>query len=347
MTDAACSRAWQAEAIEDGRLFGADRDSFERHAETCSECAREQQELARLRDTVSELPSLSSTALERRRLRSRILERADADGLAEPRSRRRRALAIAAFATAATAVAAALLLRPAPLLPRAPVSAVATGPAPALEMDASIDSRWQKEEEGKTIRYRLMHGQLAFHVAKLEAGQRFIVQLPDGEIEVKGTRFVVEVDDEGTHSVHCSEGRVALRIKGRVVLLLAGDDWSRPALSEAPAGSASPALPLIVKLPEPARHSATDAAPSAGEDFVAAMTAFSDGDLGRAEKLFLAFEQHHPADARVEDTTYLRAVARARRGDREGARELAREYVRRYPNGLRRVEAERLAAESR
>lgn len=73
------------------------------------------------------------------------------------------------------------------------------------------------------------------------------------------------------------------------------------------------------------------------------MAAFGAGDYGQAERLFQDFERHHPKDARREDSTFLRAVARARRGDAEGARAMARQYLDRYPNGLRAPEAERLA----
>jgi outer membrane protein assembly factor BamD (BamD/ComL family) len=72
------------------------------------------------------------------------------------------------------------------------------------------------------------------------------------------------------------------------------------------------------------------------------MAAFGAGDYGRAEALFRAFERENPGDARVEDTTFLRAVARNRRGDEAGARAAARDYLRRYPAGFRRLEAERL-----
>ena len=73
-----------------------------------------------------------------------------------------------------------------------------------------------------------------------------------------------------------------------------------------------------------------------------AMAAFAAGYFGNAERLLAAFERAHPADARVEDATFLRAVARARRGDLTTARAIADEYLRRYPNGLRRAEAERM-----
>src|SRR5439155_1526633 len=73
----ACPRHWEAEAIEDGRLEGLDRDSFERHAESCSMCAAEVSTLVQLRQVMQELPDLSSTPFEHRRLRAALLRRAD------------------------------------------------------------------------------------------------------------------------------------------------------------------------------------------------------------------------------------------------------------------------------
>ena len=59
----ACARAWQAEALEDGRLSGAEHDSFERHAASCAECASELRALMRLRQAAELLPA----SLRRRR----------------------------------------------------------------------------------------------------------------------------------------------------------------------------------------------------------------------------------------------------------------------------------------
>jgi TolA-binding protein len=73
------------------------------------------------------------------------------------------------------------------------------------------------------------------------------------------------------------------------------------------------------------------------------MTAFTAGDFGHADALFEQFEREHPRDSRIEDALFLRAVARARRGDDAGARAIARDYLARFPNGLRITDAERLA----
>jgi TolA-binding protein len=76
------------------------------------------------------------------------------------------------------------------------------------------------------------------------------------------------------------------------------------------------------------------------------MAAFDAGDYGQAERAFLGFERRHPGDARCEDATFLRAVARARRGDAAGASAIAREYLERYPRGLRVHEAKQLLTPS-
>lgn len=70
------------------------------------------------------------------------------------------------------------------------------------------------------------------------------------------------------------------------------------------------------------------------------MGAFNAGNFGRAERLFKTFVRRHPADSRAEDASFLRAVARQRRGDLEGAKVLARRYLRAYPDALRQEEAE-------
>lgn len=90
----------------------------------------------------------------------------------------------------------------------------------------------------------------------------------------------------------------------------------------------------------------TDANPSlAGARFAEAMGAYLAGDFTRADALFEAFASAYPRDARAEDALFLRAEARSRRGDEAGARAAARAYLKRFPGGLRRPEAERLAAE--
>ena len=76
MNRPACARSHQAEALEDGRLSGAGRASFERHAASCAECTSKLRVLARLRQSAEWLPESAPTPLERRRQRQALLRRA-------------------------------------------------------------------------------------------------------------------------------------------------------------------------------------------------------------------------------------------------------------------------------
>ncbi|RYZ03774.1 MAG: tetratricopeptide repeat protein [Myxococcales bacterium] len=210
-------------------------------------------------------------------------------------------------------------------------------------------------------------------VDKLTAVQRFVLELPDGELEVIGTQFSVHVEPEGTRRVEVTEGRVALRLRAAPPISLgAGESWTsereaaraaaprsvpapEPQLTPAPAAAApserSPATARQTVLPETKRAleppSDEQAAGTNHVHFARAMAAFGAGDYGQAERLSQEFERRHPEDARQEDSMFLRAVARARRGDAAGARATARAYLERYPHGLRAPEAERLAESSK
>jgi TolA-binding protein len=276
----------------------------------------------------------------------------------------------------------------------------ATLTAPSYRIDVSPGASWQTVEQGATLRLRLGSGTFLLDVDKLTAVQRFVLELPDGELEVIGTRFGVRVEPEGTRRVEVTEGRVALRLRETLPISLgAGETWTAeheatrvttppsapvagaltlqaPFTSEAPSTpaaeptsnptaappAAAPSEPSVAKsvakspakaqrtaLPEtqPALDvPAAEGAATAGthnDDFARAMAAFGAGNYGQAERLFQDFERRHPGDTRREDSMFLRAVARARRGDAAGARAAARQYLDRYPHGLRAPEAERLA----
>jgi len=363
-----CSRTWQAEAVLDGRLSRADTESFQRHAATCECCAREIRCLDTLRSVGQRLPILTSTPLEQRRLRQSLLRAANELALHPRPSRLKPALAFGAFAAAVALALVVWVLAPHENTPT-PVAG-----APTFHMETSKGAAWSSLSRQATLRLLLTSGRFELSVDKLRAGQRFILELPDGELEVKGTRFVVEVHDAKTERVRVHEGRVALRLRGQPDLLLeAGDSWPAstataaaplvkppvaalaPKTESASAESAELAESKTAAVRRPDARSKPSPSPAAseleappteptgaGDAFAQAMSAFTAGDFGKAERLFAAFERAHPADARVEDATYLRAVARARRGDLGAARAIARDYLRRYPNGLRRAEAERL-----
>jgi TolA-binding protein len=350
---ASCSRAWQAEAALDRRISAEDRASFERHVQTCETCARELDELSRLKQLGEQLPWPKAEPLQRRRQRNELLRRAHAgEPTSDARFAWRWVVVPAVLCLLALGVVAQRKLRvEAPVVPEAAV---------VYEVRSEPGSAWSKLAGGDAVRLALEEGALAIHVSKLKSGQSFSVQLPDGELEVRGTRFTVQVGVIRTERVTVSEGRVALRVRGRPeVLLGAGDTWQRiaePAVRALPSAagtSSAAAVPSSTARAGGAPRAAASAAassvaperaaePSPASDFAIAMASFSRGDFATAEQLFQRFEARHPRSSQVEDSLFLRAVARLRRGDAPGARALAAEYLRRYPSGFRSAEAARL-----
>lgn len=357
MTAPRCARLWQVEAVRDRRLAGPDRAAFERHLATCSECTLELAAFERLEELSARLPVPSSDPLARRRLRNELLRRANdlSLGTGRPPARRRN------FVVLAAALAAALMIVFVTWR-RSDDSAVLAVGEPRFEVVSAPGSQWSTLRHGAALRLALSRGHVDVSVHKLRAGQSFVLELPDGEIEVRGTRFAVDVVDRKTRGVVVREGLVALRWRdsGRELLLGAGQAWTAatpPASATAkatrvppqPSDRGAPTLPLApapAKSAAPARPQASAPKPGATsgatEEFAAAMAAFSSGDYATAERLFLAFEAHYPTNGHVEDTMFLRALTRLRRGDETGAKALARQYLARYPNGFRAPEAQRI-----
>lgn len=108
-------------------------------------------------------------------------------------------------------------------------------------------------ELGTVQRFSLETGGLRAEVAKLTAGRRFLIETPDAEIEVKGTRFDVSVapvpsSDCGPRTrtrVTVHEGVVAVRFARKEVRLGPGAEW--PDCSSAGAAKA----PVKAEAPPP------------------------------------------------------------------------------------------------
>ena len=182
-----CTRTWQAEALEDGRLDEDDVSSFERHAAGCAECEAELSSLRALRSEMLsvDVPRLSD--LQRHAQRQEVLRRAN--GLTT-RAPARRTWAIAA--TVAAAAAAGIAFGWPRMAP----------PPSRFEVVDVTHARWHAETDGATSRVNLSGGTALFQVEKLKPEARFLVQLPDGEIEVRGTRFVVDVPRDQRVDAH-------------------------------------------------------------------------------------------------------------------------------------------------
>jgi hypothetical protein len=250
------------------------------------------------------------------------------------------ALSIAYVATRPTEPLATIAV-PAP-------SASTAAPHATYEVIDEGAARWTATTSDAVTRVTLTKGTASFRVERVSERSRFVVALPDGEIEVRGTRFVVEVDGGRTRRVSVSEGVVELRIGPEPRRLVAGEAWldaPRPAThgSTVIPFSADGVLPPSSASATPIDRAGRDPRALAGERFAEAMEAYARGDYRRAEQRFAAFVREHPRDARAEDATFLRAEGLARSGDRVGAAAAARAYLAAYPHGLRRPEAERLA----
>lgn len=375
----ACSRTWEAEAIEDDRLDRATRASFERHRVSCEVCGQELERLARIADAVRELPQYPSQAIERRRARMTLLQRANAKMM---RARGNRASVWTAVTIAACVPVLAIVGTHSLTMRHAPPPVR----APAFEIVDVAHANWTTTSAAGTVQIALSLGTTAIHVEHLAHNQRFLVHLPDGDLEVRGTRFLVNVTDRRTTHLEVSEGVVALRLLGRPELVLvAGDQWSAPpapvaivadntleksgaprpdstsTVANLPAASQPrliPRSPVPTAVPtamamgvgtaelSPVPSSFDQSAPSHegdGDGYAASVRAFKSGDYAGADLLLTAFMREHPSDARSEDAAFLRAVSHARLGDAAGATTLARDYLQQYPLGLRHREAERLA----
>jgi outer membrane protein assembly factor BamD (BamD/ComL family) len=84
---------------------------------------------------------------------------------------------------------------------------------------------------------------------------------------------------------------------------------------------------------------------SAAQDFAEAMHALSRGDFSASAKQFEAFASAHAQDPRVEEATYLTAIALERSGRISDAKAAAERYLALYANGAHRTYARRIVTE--
>jgi TolA-binding protein len=378
-----CPRSWEAEAAADDRLTGEARASFERHAAVCVECRRESTEIAQLTSMMREPLQERWTSLEHARQRQALLRTANGHLVGHARPRWRLMLAATMVAGIASLVLVAALHGRgqsggwAPLGQGRAEQGVAQ--RPNFDVSPLQGAVWRDDSQGAVGRVVLDEGTLFVHVHHLREGQRFLLEMPDGEIEVHGTRFNVAVAAGRTERVEVAEGVVSLRLRGIPERRMrAGEQWVRreeakgatAVATDVPAASApaqvdpvgaakapAPAAPIAARSHRgsvaassqsgssvgPEGH-ATPTVARASELFADAMDAFEASAYDRADGLLARFATDFPTDARAEDAMFLRAVARAKSGDSAGAAQRARDYLARYPNGLRRQEAEQLIA---
>jgi hypothetical protein len=348
-----CERSWQVDAVREGRLGARDAESFERHRRTCADCARRMVEDEKLGELTRALPDDGPSELALRRLRTRVL-RDVATGVV-PRERRVPPRAVVGLVVLGAAVMAGAWAivgpREAPLAP-ARVAASdgvrASAEAPlAGEVVPSSGARWTQVREVGLEQLRLDDGTLHVHVRPQQLGERFLVSLPDGEIEVRGTTFDVTVESGATRRVHVDDGIVELRLRDlppRAVV--GGDTWTAtPAMREEPA--ALVVRPAPVSAPRPSASS-PPAAPATAEDgtaaYAAAMARLRAGDNEDAASAFHAFVLAYPRSSMAEDASFLEAVALARSGRADAAALAAEHHLASYPRSFHSKDAAVLVA---
>ncbi|HEX6764028.1 MAG TPA: FecR domain-containing protein [Polyangiaceae bacterium] len=255
---------------------------------------------------------------------------------------------------------------------------LSTGTRLELEGDSAVTARTLDAHQ----RFYLSKGTLEARVAKLHTGQRFVVDTPDAEIEVRGTEFRLEVLGQAAADgcapeirtrLFVREGVVEVRANGRIARIGAGsrfpeclDGKGEAAPRTEPAEPSTEALPRVETPPEPAstarlapeasaarRAKPNDAAASEASNpaalveqndlFAEGVAARKRGDTAGALSAYGRLIGKYPNSALVENAM----VERMRlfgKGSPEAARREAERYLRRYPAGFAHAEAERVLA---
>jgi ferric-dicitrate binding protein FerR (iron transport regulator) len=211
------------------------------HAKSCEICTAELAVLKKRREFRDAFPVLSSIADEAPRPSSgtsqgRASTRPGDDARSRATRRRHLLVMIAAVVAIVLFIGRNRVLH-APPAPLEGDGSTATGP-PRYRIFNLANALFESKVDGTTVESSLTRGTAAFQVNQLAPNQHFFVTLPDGHLEVRGTRFVVTVEAGKTQVVDVSDGKVALRIDGRAeVVLSAGDRW--------PAGSGGPMISFV------------------------------------------------------------------------------------------------------
>ena len=273
----ACPRLFEAEALRDGRLAGAELSNFERHLSVCPHCSREVEALQALGDALRDpaLGPADADELHVRRERTRLL--AAFDGALVPPERKygARNVFLGFAAVAALIVGLFVYFRP-------PAGAPDVGANRAVVVHADRDASWSRRVDGSLEKIVLERGALSIRVDPALAldHRRLLVVLPDGELEDIGTTFTVSADAGRTTRVSVQSGSVVLRLRGQPPLALgAGDTWTPSPPAAPSASTCTSCAPAPLSAPSPlAAPSASALSAAPGRRVPAASSAPSHAD---------------------------------------------------------------------
>jgi anti-sigma factor RsiW len=362
-----CSETRAVEALYDGRLPPEEGEALRLHLVTCAVCSNEAARFERLSSNLAALPEPDPSKERVDAGRRRLLD--SARRLGQKPSIPVGRMAGFALAACAAVMAASFGLERARLRSHELVAGQAAAAAASelvLTLTPAAGTTWSRASSERAETVHLADGELGVEVSRHGSGRRLLVTLPDGELEDVGTVFSVEVHAGKTRAVSVSQGRVALRLRGRSELLLsAGESFHAPdeeagrAPSTPPpstSGTSTPAASEPAPNGTSATHQATrsGARPTSTNDeahacpsaalFQDGVQAFKRGEYTTAATLLDRFSSACGRGNHGEDAAYLRMVALARAGRRVDARAQAAAYLSAFPNGFRRKEAEKLVA---
>jgi hypothetical protein len=332
-----------------------------RHLRVCPACAQLAADLRVITSAASELPPVAPMSPVTRERIHRALSMANAEAM--PPSHRRPRLRLAwAFAGGLAAVAFVLgswlylVQHPEPRVARRSGQAAdVTGKATSLaKLRAFGNAKFRRISGPPDEIVRVESGRIAIEVTHLASAQRFRVITDHGEVEVRGTRFEVEVRDRELCAVFVTEGEVEVRVGDSVLRLQPGDEWQRrqspPAAQEPGQARAAPINPAAVPGPwrgrEPsgwrARVLAVPSDPAKPtpqgrnkETFDLAWAHLRRGDWNEAIRSFAEVAAQSDGGALQEDALYWQAVATARAGRSQAACRLFESFLQRFPAGDR------------
>jgi ferric-dicitrate binding protein FerR (iron transport regulator) len=231
-------------------------------------------------------------------------------------------------------------------------------------------SAFRVDSQGAIEHFSLQRGELSAHVAKLTAGQRFIVATPDAEVEVRGTRFRLNVLSQpqscgaGTRTrLEVTEGVVEVRAFGKAIDVKAGEYWPLDC-SVGPAQETSgtpepPPPPESVPLARRAARTNSATAPAseaertlerasalaaANDLFAEGVAKRRQGDVSGALRAYQELLTRFPRSALAENALVERMRLLASTGDAAKVGE-AKRYLARYPHGFAIKEARELTGE--
>jgi hypothetical protein len=213
-------------------------------------------------------------------------------------------------------------------------------------------------------------GRVDVQIPKLVDGKTFSVRTPHAEVVVHGTRFVVEVgafraDGIAPTAVRVLEGRVAVRVAGREVMIEAGSFWTNEVQAAVVEGvgattvvAVTPPADLVAVPPQIAPSSvavratavavASDAGVAAQPSstlseenrlYRAAMDARRRGDDGEAIRQLDALLSRFPNSTLAQEARVERFRCLRRLGKEAAAAGEARRYLAEHPDGFARDEA--------